>query len=174
MRGIFFTFTQKKDMITFAKVKSVTIEGLERLVKVLQFGIKETNEAAPFGFDSCPVENDTAIYCDTSNQNDSVIVGYIRKSAKANPGESRIYCTDLQGNENAFIFLRDSKIELNGAAYTAVRGEKLKNAIDANNNLINAELVKIQMAITMLGGVYAQTNVSVNFADVQSENVKLE
>jgi hypothetical protein len=161
-------------MITFAKVKSVTIEGLERLVKVLQFGIKETNEAAPFGFDSCPVENDTAIYCDTSNQDDSVIIGYIRKSAKANAGESRIYCTDLQGNETAFIFLRNSKIEINGSGYTAVRGEKLKNAIDANNNLINTELTKIQTAISTLGGTYLKSNVSINFTDVQSENIKLE
>lgn len=162
-------------MLTYSIFKSAIIEGKKRILTVLQFGPKTADEVLPFGIDSSPIENMTAIYGSTSNNSESVIIGYINKNQIAESGETRFYSLDSGGNEKAFIWLKkDGKIQLNGDTYTSVRFAPLKTGLDNQNVMINAELIKIQTALTALGGVYIPTNVTTNITNSESVDVKLK
>lgn len=162
-------------MLTYSVFKSSIIENSKRILTVLQFGAKTADEVLPFGIDSSPIKDMTAIYGSTSNNSESVVIGYINKNQIAESGETRFYSLDSDGNEKAFIFLKkDGKIHLNGNAYTSVRFSPLKTGLDNQNLLINAELVKIQTAITTLGGAYVPSNVSTNITNAESIDVKLK
>ena len=162
-------------MITFSKIKSSSIESGKRILKVLQFGAKTANECAPFGFDSNAPEGFTAIFADTSNVEESVVLGYINKNQLAEIGSSRIFAVDDSGQVISFLHCRaNGNIELNGAEYSSVRFENLKIATDNNNALINAELDKISLAISSLDGTYTPADISTNLTDSKSETVKIK
>lgn len=161
--------------ITLSKLKSSTIENGKRILKVLQFGAKTAKECGPFGFDGLPPEDWTAIYADTSNKDESVVIGYINRHQLAEVGGSRMYSLGGDGELAAFAYCRASGVlELNGAAYSGVRFQALKTATDNANTLINAELVKLQAAISALGGAYARLDISTNLTPVESPDVKLK
>ena len=84
-------------MLTFSKLKSSSIEQGKRILKVFQFGAKTAKESSPFGFDSSAPENWTAIFGETSNKGESVIIGYINKNQLAEVGSSRIYAVGSSG-----------------------------------------------------------------------------
>ena len=162
-------------MITFAKVRSSTIEGGKRILKVLQFGTKTAKEVSPFGFDSSPLDNWTAIYSETTNKSDSVIIGYINQNAIAESGESRMFSLGSDGLVLGWVHLKkNGNLELNGGTYSAVRFENLVQAIDNQNVLINSELAKIAIALTALGGTYIVSNIMTNLTASQSSTVKLK
>jgi len=162
-------------MITFAKIKSATFELGKRILKFEEFGAKTASESMPFGIDSNPIENMIAIHSTTSNNAESVIIGYINKNQIAEIGESRLYSLDANGALKAFIYCKnDGILLLNGDSYSGVRYEPLKSGLDNQNNLINAELLKIQTAITTLGGSYALTQVSIDVTTSKSETIKLK
>jgi hypothetical protein len=162
-------------MISLARFKSAIIEGGKRILKVEQFGAKTAKECYPFGFDSMPPENWTAIYADTANKDESVIIGYINKNQLAEAGGSRMYALGSFGEVVGFVRCGANGItELNGSAFSSVRFESLKIAIDNNDTLINTELAKIATAITALGGVYSPVSIETNLLNTKSETVKLK
>jgi len=135
-------------MIALAKYFSSIIENGKRIIKSKGIGgsVMTTKEVGPFGFDGQPPEGWTAIYADTTNADESVIIGYINKNQVAGIGESRMYSVDAQGEVMATI-LCDAlgRISLNGNAFSSVRFENLVTGLNANDNLINAELRKISL-----------------------------
>jgi hypothetical protein len=163
-------------MITYSKVKSSIIEQRKRILKVSEFGAKTAKESYPFGFDSSPLENMTAIYAETSNKAEAVIIGYINKNQVAEVGESRMYSLDEAGAVKAYLFARASgNIELNGFEFSAVRFENLDLAIQNQNNLINAELLKIATAINSIApGSYVPGTITANLTSSKSITVKLK
>jgi len=162
-------------MLTFAKVKSSSIENFKRIVKVFQFGAKTAKECGPFGFDSSAPENWTAIYGETSNKGESVIIGYINKNQLAEVGGSRMYALGSSGEVVGYVYARASGVlELNGSEFSGVRFQNLKIATDQTNTLINSELAKIALAIGTLGGSYIVAPVSTNLASSESITVKLK
>lgn len=161
--------------ISFSKIRSSVIEAGKRILKVEQFGAKTAKEAYPFGFDSVPPDGFTAIYAETTNKDSSVIVGYINKNQLAEVGGSRMYAIGSSGDVVSFVYARASGVlELNGSAFSSVRFQSLKIAIDNNDALINAELSKIALAIGALGGSYIVSNVSTNLLNTESATVKLK
>lgn len=161
--------------ITFSKVKGSVIENGKRIVKVLQFGAKTAKESYPFGFDSSAPDDLTAVYAETSNAGDAVVIGYINRNQVAALGESRVYAVDAAGEVVSFVFCRNSGVlELNGSDYSGVRFQELKTATDNANTLLNAELVKVQAALVSLGGAYARLDVSTNLTATESPTVKLK
>lgn len=161
-------------MITFSKFFEATIEQGKRILKVNQYGVKTADESAPFGVDSNPIKGMTAIYADTSNDSESVIIGYINENQIAQKGETRIFSLDENGNLKAFVWCKNNgEIHLNGNTYTAVKFEELKTAINNSDTLLNAELTKIQTAISALGGTYVKSNVTTNIDSSKSDKVKL-
>lgn len=163
-------------MITLSKLKSSTIEGTKRILKVLQFGAKTAKEVSPFGFDSCPVEDLTAIFAETSNADESVIIGYIQADRLAQAGASRLFSIDPTTKQlKAEIWLKtDGTITLNRGTNKAVLFEPLNQKLTDHNNAINAELIKIQTAITELTGTYLNVPITLDLTPAKSEKVYLK
>lgn len=118
-------------MITFSKFKEAVIESARRILKVEQFGLKTAAEAMPFGEDSQPVKDMVAIFGETSNNAEPVIIGYINKNQVAGPGEKRIFSLDSDGNLATFIWLKsDGTIEIGGDAKNMVRYQELEQGFN--------------------------------------------
>ena len=162
-------------MITLSKFKSSTIEQGKRILKVLQFGAKTAKECSPFGYDGNPLAEMTAIYSETSNKAESVIIGYIHKSQLAGVGESRVYALGASGSVVSYVWMKnDGSLELNGSNYTAVRYAPLNAGLQNESSLINIELNKIAAAISSIGGAYIVTPVTVNISGSESVTVKIK
>jgi hypothetical protein len=163
-------------MITFSKYKESIISNGKRILKVLEFGPKTANESMPFGYDAQPIKEMTAIYADTSNNSESVIIGYINTNQLSNAGEVRLYSVDENNVLKSFLWLKnDGTLELNGNTYTAVRFEPLQSGINAKDNLINIELGKIAAVLNSLApGSYTVTPISTNITNAKSEDVKIK
>ena len=162
-------------MITLSKFKEASIEAGKRFLKVLQFGAKTAKESYPFGFDSAPLEDYTAIYADTSNKGESVIIGYINRNQVAKLGEARMYALGSSGELLGYVYARDNGVtEINGGEFSAVRFQNLKNAIYDKDQDINIELQKIAVAIVSLGGSYTPGSIFTNLDSSESSTVKIK
>jgi hypothetical protein len=162
-------------MITFAKLDSSILNLGKRIYKFLQFGAKSASESLPYGLDSSPIKGMTAIYATTSNDAESVIIGYIQKNQLSEVGESRLFSTDENGVLKAFIWnKKNGTIEINGSDFTAVRYAPLNTGLQAQNALINTELTKIALAISTLGGSYAPATITTDISNSESNTVKLK
>lgn len=161
-------------MITFSKISSSIIDGGKRVFKVLQFGAKTADECSPFGIDSVPLKNMTAIYADTSNSSENVIIGYINENQLANNGEVRLYSLDENKALKSFIWLKnDGTIEFNGNTYSMVRFEPLKQGLQSTDTAINTELSKIATAINSIApGAYTPTPIQTNIDLAKNQDLK--
>jgi hypothetical protein len=161
--------------ISLSKLKSSTIEQGKRFLKVLQFGAKTAKESYPFGFDSVPPADWTAIYAETTNKDESVIIGYINRNQLASIGESRIYALGSNKEVTAFLWAKSQgDLLLNGSNFTAVRFDPLDTALQTEKSQINAELIKIQIAIASLGGSYTISPINIDVSNAESSTVKLK
>lgn len=162
-------------MISLSVVIGDVIKTGRRILKVMQYGAKTAAECAPFGDDSSPIKGMTAIYVQTDEIGDPVIVGYINQNQKAAAGEKRFYSLDEDGNEKCFIWLKnDGDVLLNGDADNLVKFTPLNAAINQQATNINTELGKIAAAITALGGVYAVTPIGVDIAGSKVNKLKCQ
>ena len=162
-------------MITLSKLKSVAIEQGKRILKVMQYGPKTANECGPFGLDSSPLENYTAIYAETANAGESLIIGYIQKNQIAQQGEARLFSLDSNGLLKAEIFCKaDGTIILNGGVFNSVRYENLNSELQKLKTDINTELLKVQTAINTLGGTYANTPLNLDLSTAKSDTIKIK
>ena len=162
-------------MITLSKLKSVAIEQGQRILKVLQYGPKTANECGPFGLDSSPLENYTAIYAETANVGESLIIGYIQKNQIAQQGEARLFSLDSNGLLKAEIFCKaDGTIILNGGVNSSIRYEPLNTELQKLKNDINSEFIKIQTGITGVGGVYVNTPLNLDLTTAKSDTIKIK
>lgn len=160
-------------MISTAKVKQWSIEKGKRILKLLQFGAKTAKVAAPFGDDSNPVKDMTAIFAETTASGEPVVIGYINTNQIAQEGEKRIFSLKEDGNLSTYIWLKnDETMEIGGNVDNAVRFSKLKEGIDAKDLLIVQELAKIATAIGSIGGTYVPGVVDTNIEAAKIKNVK--
>lgn len=161
-------------MITLSKFKSAIIQAGKRILKVDQYGAKTAEECAPFGDDSNPVKNLTAVYASTGENSEPVIIGYINDKQLAKIGEKRLYSLDSTNNLAAYLWLTNSgDLELNGDADFAVRHSALNTSLQNEVNLLNAELTKVQASIAALGGTYVRLPVEITIDSAKVETVKL-
>lgn len=161
-------------MITFSTVKGFSFDKLKRrVIKLIQFGAKTADQAAPFGDDSNPLNDMVAIYGKTSENGETVVLGYLNKDQMAQPGEKRIFSLKPDGTLSIDIYLKnDGTMEIGGNSDNAVRYSKLDAALKAQDQKINTELSKIATAITSLGGTYTVQNVSTDISQSKVEQVK--
>ena len=68
---------------------------------------------------------------------------------------------------------KDGTIEFNGNTYSMVRFEPLKTGLQNSDTALNTELVKIQIALAGLGGVYVHVPVTTNIDLSKSEKNKI-
>ncbi len=149
----------------------------QRVVKVYCYGrndVRTANEVSPYGIDSCPVKDMVAVYSNTSDSSETVIIGYLNKNQVALPGELRIFATNSAGAEQGYVYLKnDGTIEIAGNANKVVKYTALNTGLQQQVNKINTELAKISAAITALGGAYAITPVTLDITASESNKVKI-
>lgn len=162
-------------MITLSKVKENIITAFTRSIKVFQFGAKTADVISPFGDDSAPLKDMIAIYANTSNVGDSVVIGYINKNQIAKAGEKRIFSLDPNnGDLSTYIhLLTDGTMQIAGDNDNAVRYNPLSSGLVAQDVLINAELTKIAAAISALGGTYVPSNISTDIAAAKIDEIRV-
>lgn len=161
-------------MITLSKFSDASIQFGKRILKVLEMGAKTADESLPFGIDSVPVKGMSTIYGYTSNDAESVILGVINESQEAESGEIRFYSMDKNKTVKSTIYLKkDGTIEYNGNTYSMVRFEPLKTGLQNSDTDLNLELVKIQTAISLLGGTYTHIPVQTNIDSSKSVKNKI-
>lgn len=143
-------------MIVVSKVvSSVIIKGY-RIVKAILFGktdVRESTECSPYGWDSCSIPGVAAIYMDTSNKGDNVIVGYAGNLQICKPGESRMYSTDTGGALKYFIHIKSDKIIMGAGAPInhLMQWEAFNTALSA---YFTAQNTAIGTGIVSAGGTY--------------------
>lgn len=160
-------------MITFSKIRSSIIEAGLRILKVDQWGAKTVQEISSFGDDGNPVANMTAVYADTAESGEPVIIGYINENQLAGVGEKRIYSLKSDGTLSTFIWLKDDgTMQLGGIVDNAVRHAALDVALQAQVVKINAELVKIATGIAGAGGAYTPAPISIDTSAAKIDEIK--
>lgn len=124
-------------MTTLTRVKQATSE----FIKVLRYGKSDVQTALnclPHGLDSKPVKEKLAIHIKTSNNSESVIVGYIDKSTNTNEGETRIYATDSSGTEVFSLYFKNNgTVEFGGNTDNLVRYSVLKSEYDKTKEVVD-------------------------------------
>lgn len=157
-------------MVSLAKVKESIIEKSRRIIKVIQYGVKTAKQVAPYGIDSTPLENLTAIYCESENDNEAIIIGYINKNHITKKGEIRIY-----SDSGAYVHCKDNGIvDINGNDYSAVRYQELNLELQKQISLLNIELSKIATAGATIGMIYAPTLLQIDLTQSESSTVRLK
>lgn len=159
-------------MITLTRVKQATSE----FIKVLRFGkndVQTSEPVLPFGIDSKPIRETLGVHTNTSDLAATLILGYVYHSELTNEGETRIYCTDSNGIEQFYIYLKnDGTVEFNGNADNLIRFAALKTGLDNMVTGINSEFTKIQAAISSVGGSYARVDINLNIDSAKINEIK--
>ena len=160
-------------MILLANVKSTVIKAAMRLVTAISFGktrVQESNEAGPYGWDSCPIPGCAAVYMDTTSKGDNVIIGYVGKNQIAQPGESRMYCTDTNGTLKYFVYVKADKILIgNGTPVNHfVQWEALNTQLQAYFTDLNKA---IGLGCTSGGGTYAPPTSPLDLSTAKTTNI---
>ena len=159
-------------MITFSKVKESIIETY-RSIKILQFGAKTADACASFGDDSSPLKDMIAIYAETSNISEPIIIGYLNKNQIALPGEKRIFSLKSDGDLSTFIHLKaDGTMEIGGGDDNIIRYTPLNLAISKTDANINIELGKIATAITSIGGAYVPNSINTDISNAKIQEIQ--
>lgn len=160
-------------MISFSKIKSSALKAGKRIFKVLEFGVKTADEIAPYGDDSNPLKGLAAIYAETSEAGEPVILGYLNTKQIAAEGEKRIYSQKANGDISFYIHLKnDGTMEFGGNSDNLIRYAPLDAGLQAQVAKINAELVKIATGITAAGGTYAPTPISLDVSAAKINEAK--
>ncbi|MDA3816944.1 MAG: hypothetical protein PF486_06165 [Prolixibacteraceae bacterium] len=172
-------------MIIFGKVKEIA----NNFIKALIYGksdVRTAPQSLPFGIDSKPVKDKIAVYCQMENRSKSVMLGFLSKSDKTNPGEMRIYATDQSGNEVFAIMMdNDGNVTFDGAGVgtdNLVAYSKLNTGLSNQDTLINTELTGIAASLTAINsyltglGVatspYVKGTVSTNISSSKIDKIK--
>ena len=117
-----------------------------RLIKSLGWGsddVQEVLNVSDFGDDSHPVENMVAIYAETTDIGNPVVIGYINKNQISDVGEKRIFSTDSDGNVVFALHLKnDGTAEFGGDSDFLVRYNELESGFNQLKSDFNDLVVK--------------------------------
>jgi len=160
--------------MTFSIVKENIIKDFKRTLKIFEFGVKTADVVSAFGDDSAPLKDFVAIYGQTSENGDNIIIGYINKNQISAPGEKRIFSLKEDGSLSFSLHLKnDGTCEFGGNTDNAVRYAALNNALQLEKDLINTEFGKIATAINGLApGAYVPTPITLNLLSAKIEEIK--
>lgn len=132
-------------MNNFVKILSSQLKNAVREIKILRYGksdVQTPSEILPYGLDSNPIKDMIAMYAPTDQKGETAIIGYINKNQKAGIGEFRTFCTDANGIEKFYTWMKvDGTFEIGGTTNWAVKFNELKiefNKLkDDHNTLAN-------------------------------------
>jgi hypothetical protein len=163
-------------MISQVTFKSAVISAGYRILKVLGYGntALTADECSPAGIDSSPVKNMVAVYSETEEAGDRILIGYFNKNVLAAPGEIRLFSLNPgNGNLSFYAWLKNNgTMELGGNENNIVRYTPLESGLNEQDNLINTELEKIAIAIGLLGGSYVPGTISTDISTSKINEIK--
>jgi hypothetical protein len=147
-----------------ANVLGSVIRGTKRIVQVSLFKkAREIPQALPYGVDSAPVREMVAVYANTADMGNSVIVGYVYKDAVAEVGSIRLY------SENGYVYLRaNGNLELLGTADNAMRYAAFNSVIQSYLTTLN---LAISTGVSSAGGAYTPPTAP-NFTAAKINEIK--
>ena len=147
-----------------ANVLGSVIRGTKRIVQVSLFKkAREIPQALPYGVDSAPVREMVAVYANTADMGNSLIVGYVYKDAVAEVGSIRLY------SENGYVYLRaNGNLELLGTADNAMRYAAFNSVIQSYLTTLN---LAISTGISSAGGTYTPPTAP-NFTAAKINEIK--
>lgn len=121
-----------KYSIFVSTFREAIVEAGRRILKVDLFaGAKTADEVAPFGDDSSPLPELTAIYAKSSEIGDNFIIGYINTQQLAELGEKRIYSLRSNGALSFAVHLKnDGTCEIGGSGNFFVKFNELETAFN--------------------------------------------
>jgi hypothetical protein len=117
---------------------STALDSLKRIVtKISRYGAATQGiQVAPFGIDSNPIAKLLAVYAETDNQGQPIILGYVNVNSLAAAGETRIFSTDADNNLKAQVWcLANGKVQMNDGSHPAVLGDSNKTALTDMYNM---------------------------------------
>lgn len=159
--------------ITIAKVVSTFIKGGFRELKVLEMGPKTADECSPFGDDSNPLKDMSAIFAETSVIGEPVIIGYIQKNRLAQPGEKRIFSLKEDNSLSTYIWLKNNEeIHINGDTDNFVKFTPLEQELLQMVTDINTQLTTIQASLLTVGGIYTPVPIVLDISTSKTEKIK--
>lgn len=127
-------------MIIISQIKKASAN----LIKVLRFGNKDIQTAQPLsiaGIDSCPIDNNIAIYAETSNKSKPIILGYLNDN-QSNNGEIKIYSQDTNGNKLFELYFKnDGTVEFGGNTDNLVKFSILDSLLQTFISNLNTQLI---------------------------------
>ncbi len=127
--------------VMISKVLDSFIEKAKLILKVVRLGNNDSLKSfsvLPFGIDSRPIEGTKAVYMETGNDGEPILIGYINVNSIADKGEIRLYSVDSNGNEQNFIYiLKNGEIHVGGSADNMVRYSKLEDGFEQLKSDLN-------------------------------------
>ncbi len=171
----------------FVKTISASVDSMSRrVIKFLRFGKSDVQtgiEALAYGLDSNPIKDMVAVYAETSEKGKVAIVGYLNKNQKAQPGEFRTFCTDSQGVEKFYTWMKsDGTIEIGGNVNFAVKYNelviefnKIKTDFNSLVSIFNAHTHILALSSGTGTAAPSITQGTVNTSDItQTKNSKIK
>lgn len=161
-------------MISLSKTKGFDYNSIKnRIIKVLQYGAKTALQAAPFGDDSNPIKEMTAIFANTETNDEPVIIGYVNENQLAAEGEKRAFSLKPDGTVSFYTWLKnDGTFEIGGNTDNLIRFNLLNNGLQQEVLAMNVEFAKISAAMTALGGSYVMQPVNLDITPSKIEEIK--
>ncbi len=125
-------------------LESTSLLNNRRIIKVQgKGGVKTGYLLQPFGEDSNPVGL-KAIYAQTQNENETVIIGFINPDVSVDIGEKKIFSTDENGVESFPVHLKnDGTAIVGGEGDFLVRYNELATAFNQLRDDLNTAIETI-------------------------------
>jgi len=123
-------------------VNNSIIKKSRRFIKTLfSRDSHDSVQLAPYGDDSCPLDNTKGVKTPTDNESVHVVLGYLNRNVKAEKGEKRFYSQKPNGDESFYIYLKnDGTCEIGGSDDNLIRYSEMKKSFDelreGLNNLV--------------------------------------
>lgn len=144
------------------------------------YGIKggmTADECAAPGDDSVPIQGMDAIYAETSNDGEPIIIGYLNMNQLASEGEKRFYSmkknADGTYSQAFYTWLKnDGTYEIGGTIDNLVRYNALNTALQQHIVKLQTQLSLIAAGIATAGGSYTPGDVSLDITPSKINEIK--
>ena len=155
-------------MISISRIKKATAE----FIKIIRFGNNDILTANPVNnanVDSTPIDTGVAIFAETSNNSEPIILGYINENNTADKGEITIYSQNSSGARMIELKIKNNgTIELGGNVDNIMKYGIFNSIIQTFINQINTQLVTACALIP-----YTWVPVTADFSTAKVNNVKV-
>lgn len=143
-------------MNIISKIISTEINKSRLLVKILGKGsadVKKVENVSPFGLETNVPKGYSAVYANTGNKENKILIGIFHTEVLTAVGESRLFSTDEDGVTVFDIHLKnDGTAEIGGNSDNMVRYSELEAAYNQLKDDHDDTVEKLNAVIALLQG----------------------